>query len=62
MMFNTYTISGNSKYSPGLILLRNIIDHYADRNYTSFDLGIGSMTTSCCSARAMSRSSTASCH
>ncbi len=42
MMFNTYTISGSSKYSPGLILLRNIIDHYADRNYTSFDLGIGS--------------------
>ncbi|WP_315833061.1 GNAT family N-acetyltransferase [Bradyrhizobium prioriisuperbiae] len=42
MMFNTYTTSANSKYSPGLILLRNIIDHYADRNHTSFDLGIGS--------------------
>ena len=29
MMFNTYTMSGNSRYSPGLILMRNIIDHYA---------------------------------
>ena len=29
MMFNTYTMSANSKYSPGLILMRDIIDHYA---------------------------------
>jgi CelD/BcsL family acetyltransferase involved in cellulose biosynthesis len=42
MMFNTYTLSGNSKYSPGLILMRDIIDHYAERGFTSLDLGIGS--------------------
>ena len=42
MMFNTYTLSGNSKYSPGLILMRDIIDHYAERGVSSLDLGIGS--------------------
>ena len=42
MMFNTYTMSANSKYSPGLILMRNIIDHYAALDYRAFDLGIGS--------------------
>ena len=42
MMFNTYTMSGNSRYSPGLILMRNIVDHYAGRGYRSLDLGIGS--------------------
>jgi len=42
MMFNTYTMSANSKYSPGLILMRNIIDYYAGRDYRAFDLGIGS--------------------
>jgi CelD/BcsL family acetyltransferase involved in cellulose biosynthesis len=42
MMFNTYTMSPNSKYSPGLILMRDIIDHYAALNYRAFDLGIGS--------------------
>ena len=42
MMFNTYTMSANSKYSPGLILMRTIIDHYATRGITSLDLGIGS--------------------
>src|SRR2546421_3875511 len=42
MMFNTCTMSGNSRYSPGLILLRNIIDHYAGRGCRSLDLGIGS--------------------
>jgi CelD/BcsL family acetyltransferase involved in cellulose biosynthesis len=42
MMFNTYTLSGNSKYSPGLILTRDIIDHYAERGTVSLDLGIGS--------------------
>ena len=42
MMFNTYTLSGNSKYSPGLILMRDIIDHYAERGVTALDLGIGS--------------------
>ncbi len=42
MMFNTYTMSPNSKYSPGLILMRDIIDHFAARDYRAFDLGIGS--------------------
>ena len=42
MMFNTYTLSGNSRYSPGLILMRDIIDHYAGRGYRALDLGIGS--------------------
>jgi CelD/BcsL family acetyltransferase involved in cellulose biosynthesis len=42
MMFNTYTLSGSSRFSPGLILMRNIIDHYAERGYLALDLGIGS--------------------
>jgi CelD/BcsL family acetyltransferase involved in cellulose biosynthesis len=42
MMFNTYTMSGNSRYSPGLILMRNIIDHYAGHGYRALDFGIGS--------------------
>jgi CelD/BcsL family acetyltransferase involved in cellulose biosynthesis len=42
MMFNTYTMSENSRYSPGLILVRNIIDHYAEQSYRAIDLGIGS--------------------
>ena len=42
MMFNTYTMSDNSRYSPGLILMRNIIDHYAGLGYRALDLGIGS--------------------
>jgi len=42
MMFNTYTMSGSSKYSPGLILMRDIIDHFAGRGYRALDLGIGS--------------------
>jgi CelD/BcsL family acetyltransferase involved in cellulose biosynthesis len=42
MMFNTYTMSASSKYSPGLILMRDIIDRYAGQNYRALDLGIGS--------------------
>ncbi|WP_291842740.1 GNAT family N-acetyltransferase [Bradyrhizobium sp.] len=42
MMFNTYTMSPNAKYSPGLILMRDIIDHYAGQQYRALDLGIGS--------------------
>jgi CelD/BcsL family acetyltransferase involved in cellulose biosynthesis len=42
MMFNTYTMSENSRFSPGLILIRNIIDHYAEQSYRAIDLGIGS--------------------
>jgi CelD/BcsL family acetyltransferase involved in cellulose biosynthesis len=41
MMFNTYTLSDHSRYSPGLILIRNIVDHYAARGYRALDLGIG---------------------
>jgi CelD/BcsL family acetyltransferase involved in cellulose biosynthesis len=41
MMFNTYTMSANARYSPGLILIRNIVDHYASRGFTALDLGIG---------------------
>jgi len=42
MMFNTYTLSENARYSPGLVLMRNIIDYYAERSYRALDLGIGS--------------------
>src|ERR1700733_4870997 len=42
MMFNTYTVSAVSRYSPGLILIRHIIDHYAVHGYRALDLGIGS--------------------
>ncbi|MGO9356932.1 MAG: GNAT family N-acetyltransferase [Xanthobacteraceae bacterium] len=42
MMFNTYTMSEHAKFSPGLILLRNIIDSYAEHSYSAIDLGIGS--------------------
>lgn len=41
MMFNTYTLSENARFSPGLILMRSIIDHYATRGYGALDLGIG---------------------
>lgn len=40
-MFNTYTMSEHARYSPGLILMRYIIDRYAGRGYRSLDLGIG---------------------
>ena len=42
MMFNTYTMSDNSRHSPGLILMRDIVDHYAGCGYQALDLGIGS--------------------
>ena len=42
MMFNSYTMSENSRHSPGLILMRNIVDHYAERGYRALDLGVGS--------------------
>jgi CelD/BcsL family acetyltransferase involved in cellulose biosynthesis len=41
MMFNTYTLSANAHFSPGLILMRHIVDHYAALKYTAIDLGIG---------------------
>jgi CelD/BcsL family acetyltransferase involved in cellulose biosynthesis len=42
MMFNTYTVSAVSRFSPGLILIRHIIDYYAERGYRSLDFGVGS--------------------
>jgi CelD/BcsL family acetyltransferase involved in cellulose biosynthesis len=42
MMFNTYTMSANSRFSPGLILMRDIVDHYAGRGYRAIDFGVGS--------------------
>lgn len=41
-MFNTYTISDSARYSPGLILLRHMIDHFGERGYGSADFGVGS--------------------
>ncbi len=41
-MFNTYTISENARYSPGLILLRDMIDYYGELGYSSLDFGVGS--------------------
>jgi CelD/BcsL family acetyltransferase involved in cellulose biosynthesis len=35
-------MSEHARYSPGLILMRNIIDHYAGQGYRALDLGIGS--------------------
>ncbi|MGJ5179368.1 GNAT family N-acetyltransferase [Bradyrhizobium oligotrophicum] len=42
MMFNTYTLSESARWSPGLILMRAIIDHYAQEDFRALDLGIGS--------------------
>jgi CelD/BcsL family acetyltransferase involved in cellulose biosynthesis len=42
MMFNTYTMSERSRYSPGLVLMREIIDDYARKGFRALDLGIGS--------------------
>jgi CelD/BcsL family acetyltransferase involved in cellulose biosynthesis len=42
MMFNTYTLSANSRHSPGLILISDIVDYYAERGYRALDLGVGS--------------------
>jgi CelD/BcsL family acetyltransferase involved in cellulose biosynthesis len=41
MMFNSYTLSANGRYSPGLILMRYIVDHYAEHKLKTLDLGIG---------------------
>ena len=42
MMFNSYTLSDHARFSPGLLLIRNIVDHYAARGYRALDLGVGS--------------------
>jgi len=41
MMFNTYTMSDHSRYSPGLILIRHIVDYYAAQGFRTLDLGSG---------------------
>jgi CelD/BcsL family acetyltransferase involved in cellulose biosynthesis len=41
MMFNTYTLSDSARSSPGLILIRHIIDDYAAAGHRMFDLGVG---------------------
>jgi CelD/BcsL family acetyltransferase involved in cellulose biosynthesis len=41
MMFNSYTMSEHARYSPGLILLRSIIDRYGERGFGAIDLGMG---------------------
>lgn len=40
-MFNTYTMSEAAKHSPGLVLLRHLIDYYADRGCPTYDFGVG---------------------
>lgn len=40
-MFTTYTMSEAAKHSPGLVLLRHLIDHYAERGCPSYDIGVG---------------------
>lgn len=41
VMFGTYTNSENAKFSPGVILMRYMIDDYAERNIPTIDFGIG---------------------
>ena len=40
-MFNTYTLGDNSRHSPGLILLAQMIIQCAARELRSFDIGVG---------------------
>jgi CelD/BcsL family acetyltransferase involved in cellulose biosynthesis len=40
-MFNTYTVGGNARHSPGLVLLCHIVGACAARGVRSFDLGVG---------------------
>jgi CelD/BcsL family acetyltransferase involved in cellulose biosynthesis len=40
-MFTTYTMSEAAKHSPGLVLLRHLIDHCAERGCQSCDIGVG---------------------
>ena len=41
LMFNSHTESDASRFSPGLILLKHIIDECARRGFGSFDIGPG---------------------
>jgi CelD/BcsL family acetyltransferase involved in cellulose biosynthesis len=40
-MFNSYTLGEASRWSPGLILLTNLVSYCADRKIAYFDLGAG---------------------
>ena len=40
-MFNTYTMSEAARNSPGLVLIRNMIDHHVELGCTVFDFGVG---------------------
>jgi CelD/BcsL family acetyltransferase involved in cellulose biosynthesis len=40
-MFNTYTMSEAARNSPGLVLIRNMIDHHLQHGCSSFDFGVG---------------------
>jgi CelD/BcsL family acetyltransferase involved in cellulose biosynthesis len=40
-MFNTYTMSEAARNSPGLVLIRNMIDHHTKLGCSSFDFGVG---------------------
>lgn len=40
-MFNTYTMSEVARNSPGLVLIRNMIDHHVQLGCTTFDFGVG---------------------
>ena len=51
MMFNTYTMSEHARYSPGLILMRYIIDRYAGAAIARSISASARTNTSGCSAR-----------
>jgi CelD/BcsL family acetyltransferase involved in cellulose biosynthesis len=40
-MFNTYTLGDQARHSPGLILLRHMVEDCARRGLRSFDIGVG---------------------
>jgi CelD/BcsL family acetyltransferase involved in cellulose biosynthesis len=40
-MFNSYTLGGSSRHSPGLILLAHMLTECASRGVCSFDIGVG---------------------
>jgi CelD/BcsL family acetyltransferase involved in cellulose biosynthesis len=40
-MFNTYTMSEAARNSPGLVLIRNMIEYNAKLGFSSFDFGVG---------------------
>jgi CelD/BcsL family acetyltransferase involved in cellulose biosynthesis len=40
-MFNSYTLGEHARWSPGMILIRHMLRHCADRGIASYDLGAG---------------------